>query len=74
MDGIELVVTRGEEGGTVVTGGVEGEVVTRWAVVMGVTTGGDASDAWWPNLFFSWIRYCELCIAIDKPIMSPGPS
>ena len=29
-----------------VTGGDEGEVVTRWAVVTGVTTGGDASDVW----------------------------
>ena len=36
MDGIELVVTRGEEGGD---GGGEGG-----AVVMGVTTVGDASD------------------------------
>ena len=42
-DGIELVVTRGEEGGTVVTGGDEGR---GGDLVTGVTTGGDASDVW----------------------------
>ena len=40
MDGIELVVTRDEEGGMV---GDKGAVVMRGAVV---TADGDASDVW----------------------------
>ena len=42
MDGIELVVTRGEEGGMVVTGGEEG----RGGIEGGGGHGGDASDVW----------------------------